>query len=221
MIKSLSNIIKQEKEKIKIPKKIRDVFPIQTIWEDGIFLVGKNKYSKTYKFTDINYAVASKEDKEAMFLDYSELLNSFDSGATTKITIVLRSVNKKNFEKEILLPLKEDNLNIYREEYNNMLLDKLKDSNGIIRELYLTISVFKKDYEEAKNYFRRISTDISSHLSELGSKCTELDAVEKLRLFHDFYRIGEEVDYNLDLKNKRKIGLDFKDYICPDSLSIT
>lgn len=219
MIKSLSNIIKQEKEKIKIPKKIRDVFPIQTIWEDGIFLVGKNKYSKTYKFTDINYAVASKEDKEAMFLDYSELLNSFDSGATTKITIVLRRVNKKNFEKEILLPLKEDNLNIYREEYNNMLLDKLKDSNGIIRELYLTISVFKKDYEEAKNYFRRISTDISSHLSELGSKCTELDAVEKLRLFYDFYRIGEEVDYNLDLKNKRKIGLDFKDYICPDSFS--
>ena len=219
MIKSLSNIIKQEKEKIKIPKKIRDVFPIQTIWEDGIFLVGKNKYSKTYKFTDINYAVASKEDKETMFLDYSELLNSFDSGATTKITIVLRRVNKKNFEKEILLPLKEDNLNIYREEYNNMLLDKLKDSNGIIRELYLTISVFKKDYEEAKNYFRRISTDISSHLSKLGSKCTELDAVEKLRLFHDFYRIGEEVDYNLDLKNKRKIGHDFKDYICPDSFS--
>lgn len=198
---------------------IRDVFPIQTIWEDGIFLVGKNKYSKTYKFTDINYAVASKEDKEVMFLDYSELLNSFDSGATTKITIVLRRVNKKNFEKEILLPLKEDNLNIYREEYNNMLLDKLKDSNGIIRELYLTISVFKKDYEEAKNYFRRISTDISSHLSKLGSKCTELDAVEKLRLFHDFYRIGEEVDYNLDLKNKRKIGHDFKDYICPDSFS--
>ena len=33
------------------------------------------------------YAVASREDKEAMFLEYSELLNSLDSGATTKITI--------------------------------------------------------------------------------------------------------------------------------------
>ena len=46
------------------------------IFDDGIFKVGKDKYSKTYRFTDINYAVASREDKEAMFLEYSELLNS-------------------------------------------------------------------------------------------------------------------------------------------------
>ena len=32
----------------------------------------------------------SEEDKEAMFLEYSELLNSFDTGATTKITILNR-----------------------------------------------------------------------------------------------------------------------------------
>lgn len=32
-------------------------------------------------------AVASRNDKEAMFLEYSELLNSLDSGATTKLTI--------------------------------------------------------------------------------------------------------------------------------------
>lgn len=34
-----------------------------------------------FKFEDINYAVASREDKETMFLEYSELLNSLDSGA--------------------------------------------------------------------------------------------------------------------------------------------
>ena len=78
----------------------------------------------TYKFTDINYATASREDKETMFLEYSELLNSFDSGATTKITIALRRLNQIDFEKEILLPLKEDRFDIYRKEYNQMLLDK-------------------------------------------------------------------------------------------------
>jgi hypothetical protein len=35
------------------------------------FQVGRDKFSKTYKFSDINYAVASREDKEAMFLEYS------------------------------------------------------------------------------------------------------------------------------------------------------
>ena len=44
-------------------------------------------------------------DKEEMFLEYSELLNSFDSGATTKITINNRRLNRLDFEKSILIPL--------------------------------------------------------------------------------------------------------------------
>lgn len=219
MIKALKLLEKQEKEDFGIPKNIQQVIPIQRIWKNGIFLVGKNKYSLTYKFTDINYAVASKEDKEAMFLDYSELLNSFDSGATTKITVALRRINKKDFEKEILLPFKNDGLDIYRQEYNQMLVDKAIGSNGMVREIYLTVSVVKKNYEEAKNYFRRISNDIISHLAKLGSRCVELDAREKLRILHDFYRIGEEVNYNLDIDTLIKRGHNFKDYICPNGFS--
>lgn len=219
MIKALQTIQKQEKEDFSIPKNIQQVIPVQRIWTNGIFLVGKNKYTLTYKFSDINYAVASKEDKEAMFIDYSELLNSFDSGATTKITVALRRINKKDFEKEILLPFKQDGLDIYRQEYNQMLLDKAIGSNGMVREIYLTVSVVKKNYEDAKNYFRRIGNDIVSHLSKLGSKCVELDAKEKLRILHDFYRIGEEVNYNLDINDLMKKGHNFKDYICPDGFS--
>ena len=74
MIKTLRNLFKQDKEKFVIPKSVQSVIPINTVWDDGIFLVGRNKYAKTYKFEDINYAVASHEDKEAMFLEYSELL---------------------------------------------------------------------------------------------------------------------------------------------------
>ena len=87
MLRTLKNLFKQDREKFVVPKSVQNVIPIKTIWEDGIFLVGRNKYAKTFKFEDINYAVASREDKEAMFLEYSELLNSLDSGATTKITI--------------------------------------------------------------------------------------------------------------------------------------
>lgn len=78
----------------------------------------ENKYSKCYKFTDINYAVASKDDKEEMFLEYSELLNSFDTGATTKITIINRRLNKIDFEQTMLLPMENDELDKFRKEYN-------------------------------------------------------------------------------------------------------
>ncbi|MFR5755980.1 MAG: VirB4-like conjugal transfer ATPase, CD1110 family [Lachnospiraceae bacterium] len=219
MIKTLKNIKNQEKGKSTIPKNVQEVIPIKKIYSDGIFLVGKNKYSIMYRFTDINYAVASKEDKETMFLDYSELLNSFDSGATTKITIALRRINKQDFKKDILLKFKEDGLDIYRQEYNQMLLDKSVNANGMVREIYLTISIFKKSYEDAKIYFRRISNDIISHLSKLGSKCCQLNLNDRLKILHDFYRIGEESNFNFDLKSEMKRGHNFKDYICPDSFS--
>ena len=219
MIKSISLIKRQEKEKFKIPKSVQETIPIKTIWKDGIFLVEQNKYAVTYKISDINYAVASREDKESMFLNYSELLNSFDSGTTTKITVALRRINQKNFEKEILINYKNDDLDKYRYEYNQMLLDKAIGSNGMMREIYITLSIFKKNYEEARNYFRRISTNIISHLNKLGSKCVQLDAKEKLRTLYDFYRIGEEVNFNIDLQEMMKKGHNFKDYICPDSVS--
>ena len=145
MIKTLRNLFKQDKEKFVVPKSMQAVIPIKIIWEDGIFLVGKNKYAKTFKFEDINYAVASREDKEAMFLEYSELLNALDSGATTKITINNRRLNKADFEQTILIPMAEDGLDKYRTEYNKMLLDKATGANSIVQDKYVTISVCKKN----------------------------------------------------------------------------
>ena len=218
MIKTLTNLFKQDKEKFVVPKGVQDVIPIKAIYDDGIFLVGKDKFAKSFKFTDINYAVASREDKEAMFLEYSELLNSFDSGATTKITINNRRLNRLDFEKTILLPLTGDELDVYREEYNKMLLDKATGANAIVQDKYITISVNKKNVEEARNYFARVGADLIAHFGRLGSKCHELETDERLRIIHDFFRVGEETSFRFDIKETRKKGHDFKDYVCPDSM---
>ena len=73
IVKTLSKATKLEKEKFTIPKSVQDAIPIQRIWSDGIFQIG-SRFSKTFSFTDINYSIAGKEDKTAMFLDYSALL---------------------------------------------------------------------------------------------------------------------------------------------------
>ena len=216
-MKSLRTLFKQDKEEFVVPNNVQDVIPVKRIWEDGIFLVGKNKYSKCYRFSDINYAVASKNDKEGMFLEYSELLNSFEVGATTKITILNRRLNKIDFENTILLPKNNDDLDIYREEYNKMLLDKTVGANSITQEKYITVSVNKKDIEDARSYFNRVGADLINHFSRLGSKCVELDAVDRLRIFHSFYRTGEENLFEFDTIKTMRKGHSFKDYICPDT----
>ena len=216
-MKTIRNLFKQDKEKFVPPKGVQDCIPIKTIYKDGIFETSKNKFSKCFRFTDINYAVASRLDKEAMFLDYSELLNSLDPGATSKITVLNRRLNRVDFEKNIMIPKANDNLDEYRDEYNKMLLDKALGSNSIIQEKFLTISVNKKSYEEAKTYFSRISADLSNHFNTLGSRCIELDATDRLRLAHDFYRVGEENIFTWDMLDNMRKGHSFKDYISPDS----
>lgn len=79
-----------------------------------------------------------------MFLEYSELLNSLDSGATTKITINNRRLNRLDFEQTILIPTTGDNLDEYREEYNKMLLDKATGANSIVQDKYITIPSIKR-----------------------------------------------------------------------------
>ena len=86
----------------------------------------------------------------------------------TKITINNRKVDIKKFKEDILIPLKQDNLDPYREEYNNMLLDKLSERDDIIQENYITVTVFKNTIEEARFTFSRITTEFSTYLHVLA-----------------------------------------------------
>ena len=40
MIKTLTNLLKQDKEKFVVPKGVQDYIPITAIYDDGIFRVG-------------------------------------------------------------------------------------------------------------------------------------------------------------------------------------
>lgn len=218
MIKTLLNTLKQDKETFEVPRSVQDAIPIRRLWPDGVFQFG-SKFSKTLRFSDINYAIASKEDKTAMFLDYSELLNALDAGSTTKITINNKRVARENVEQEILIPRRDDHLDGYRAEYNTMLLDKATNAaNSVVQERYITFSVHRKSAEEARSFFDRTMHDVTAHLHRLDSHCEELDAVERLRVLHDFYRPGEENGFRIDLRDCMRKGHSFKDAVCPDSL---
>lgn len=217
-MKKLSDLLKKDKEKFIIPKGVQDTIPVQRIWEDGIFLVGRNKYSKTFGFTDINYIVASEEDKEEMFLDYMQMLNSFESDTFIKFTILNSKIDNIEIENNIKIENAHDRLDKFRKEYNKLIEDSAKASNGIKQEKYVTVTVTKKSLEEARTTFRRIAIELNKHFKKLNSKCVELDANEKLKLLHNFYRQGEESSFNFNMIDNRQKGHSFKDYICADSM---
>ena len=131
------------------PKTAEDAVPVRRIWPDGVCLTDDGEYAKTWRVSDVNYAAASKEDKEAMFLGYSALLNSFDSDARAKVTVAVRRLDAEALGRRILIPPKGDGLDRYREEYNAMLMEKATGANSMVREIYLTIAVGGRSIQEA------------------------------------------------------------------------
>ena len=116
------------------------------------------------------------------------------------------------------MPMQWDGLDDYREEYNQMLLDKATNGNGIVQEKFLTVSVRKKDVDAARSFFARVEADLSSHFAALGSTCGSMNAMERLQILHRFYRRGEENEFRFSLRDSARKGHSFRDYICPDSI---
>ena len=212
MIKTLHNVLKRDRERFTIPKTVQDIIPVKTIWNDGIFKVG-NLFSKTFQFSDINYAMLSAEDTKDLFLKYSDVINSFEYGATYKLTIALERYNQKALQESVLMPMREDELDRLRKESNARITHDAMSAGNFRHLRYLTVSAYKKDIKDARAYFNRIASELSSTLSRLGSHCEELDTTDKLALLHNFFRPNEKTTFFFDAVDMAKKGHDFKDYI--------
>ena len=207
-----------ERDTFTIPKSVQKSIPINKVYKDGIFQVS-GKFSKTWRFFDVNYKVASPEKQMELFVAYCAFLNALPVNATAKITLFNRTLNQKEFSRALLMPFKADGLDQFRVEYNDLLADKAADSNNLIQEKYITISVEAKSLEDAKAFFNRVGTALTTSLSRMDSVVREINLSERLRLFHDLFRPGEEQEYRFDLTETMRRGHSFKDAIAPDCLT--
>lgn len=217
MSKTLRAANRSERVPFKIPRSVQQSIPIQCIYRDGIWQVN-GKYSQTWRFADINYSLASYEDQRDMFTSYCGVLNSLPTDAVTKITIYNRRLNNSDFQRSVLMQERGDTMDKYRQEYNQVLIEKASASNNLIQDKYITVSVARKSADEARAFFHRVDADLSKNLGRLDSGAKALDAYERLRIFHDFFRPGEEQFYKFDLGETMRLGRSFKDCIAPDGM---
>ena len=210
--------LNKAKDKYRVPKRVQDVIPIQTIYDSGVFRLPGNKYSMSYSFTDINYTSEDEEAQEEMLKKYYSLLNSFDPYSTMKLTIYRHKLDRVAFEQDYLLPPKGDGMDGYRDDANTVMMTAANGRSAAVKDRFFTVSVNKKNMEEVDEYFSRIERDLNRHFGELGSDVHAMKVDERLRIFHDFFRAGEEAYYHFDIAEARKKGHSFKDYICPDTM---
>lgn len=218
MIKSLLAANKSEKDRFVIPRSVQQSIPIRCVYSDGIWHTGR-KHSRTWRFADINYAAASEEERRSIFLSYCAVLNSLPTDAAAKITIINRRINPVDFQRQILMKERGDELDRYRRESNQILTRRAAESNNLVQEKYITLSIPQRKIEETRTYFRRVDANLSKSFGRLDSGAKPLTTHDRLRILHDFFRPGEEQYFAFDQTAAIRRGLDFRDLICPDGLA--
>ena len=197
----------------KAPKSIQETIEIEKVAVNGIFEVSKNRYSKCYRFHDINYTTTNEEEQIDIFERYCKFLNSLD--CAFKITVNNKNKDMEKLRDYILLAYQGDGYDEFRRIYNDIIEEKIREGRqGIEQERYLTITIERKNFEEAKAQFATIEATVHKAFSELGTDIIPLDGNERLKVLHNFYHLGEEDTFDFDIKNAAKVGADFRNDLC-------
>ena len=204
-------------ESFRVPRSVQESIPVRKIYRDGIWLCG-GRYSKMWRFQDVNYAVASEADQSEILMRYCSVINAWPDDAYVQVLTNNRRIDPVEFENTMLMHLRGDDMDRLREEYNQIVRERTEWSNNIFREKYIVLSVQRRSIEEARSFFARAGTELASGFGRLSSQLTELSSHDRIRILHDFFRSGEEQYFNFDLSQAMARGQDFQDYIAPDSL---
>lgn len=207
--------LKKEKEKrLSAQKSI----PYREMAKDGICRVQEKYYSKTIRFYDINYQLAQNEDKNAIFENWCDFLNYFDSSIHFQVSFINHHSSMKEFESAIQIRPQNDAFDDVRMEYAQMLKNQLaKGNNGLVRTKYITFGIKAENIREAKPKLERIEADILNNFKVLGVSAYPLSGEERLQILYETFNPEEKVPFQFSYDRVLRSGMGTKDFIAPTS----
>ena len=211
--KKKSSVDKQNEKKISAQNTIR----YKEMAKDGICRVQGKTYSKTIRFYDINYQLAQNEDKNAIFENWCDFLNYFDSSIHFQLSFINHKSNMKEFERVIRIRPQNDPFDDVRMEYAQMLKNQLaKGNNGLVKTKYITFSVEADNIKQAKPKLERIESDILNNFKILGVPAYPLNGVERLQILYETFN-PDQSGFNFEYGQLLQSGLGTKDFVAPTS----
>ncbi|SFC56100.1 Type IV secretory pathway, VirB4 component [Butyrivibrio sp. YAB3001] len=188
------------------------------MFPDGICRVGKDFYSKTIQFQDINYQLAQQEDQTEIFEEWCSFLNFFDSSVHFQLSFLNMSTDAEKFEKKIAIRHRDDGYDRVRDEYSRMLFRQMQaGNNGLTKTKYLTFGIHADSMKSAKPRLIHIETDLLNNFKRLGVLAQTLNGKERLELMHAQFHMGDDAKFFFDWKDTVRAGASVKDAIAPSS----
>ena len=192
--------------------------PYREMAKEGICRVQDKYYSKTIRFYDINYQLAQNEDKNAIFENWCDFLNYFDSSIHFQLSFINRRSSMEEYESAIRIMPQNDAFDDVRMEYAQMLKNQLaKGNNGLVRTKYITFGIGAENFREAKPKLERIEADILNNFKVLGVQAYPLSGEERLQILYETFNQEENEPFRFSYNQVLRSGMNTKDFVAPPS----
>lgn len=222
---------------LNVPKTVQESIPYLGVYENGIIQTSDDMYSKMYAIPDANFLIEDTEKQKEIFGNFMELLGSFGPEVHIQQVIYNKTIKPSEFEDKVLMQMRNDKLNEYREEMNEMLIDKMaKTKNNLRHEKYFILSVKAEDITSAKSHFERLDAEVEKGflktVDDNKADAKPLSLVDRLSVLYDIYNMDSNVPFyrrvkmknetameSFNMRHVQKMGLTSKDVIGPPSLT--
>lgn len=213
---------KRRNVQFRIPTSVADSIPIIATYDEGMFEIAPNKYSKAYLFSDINYKTAKPAEQAEIFCNLRDFYNYFSEDVHISICVDNRVISNEQLEREVFYKMTGDKYDKHRIEYNRIMAMQMKAGNNNMRvEKCLVVTVDAPEPMEALLRFHKLDIEICDNFRKMGVTARVVSTTERLAYFHDKFRPGHEGQFRINYDFLKNEGLSEKDYIAPPSFDFS
>lgn len=224
---------KKHKKGTTIPITVTDSIPYEYVYENGIIEIAPGKFSKSYHIPEANFKTSSHQEQWLLAQRYSEFLGEIDPNILIQITLYNKTMDIAKFQEEVLFDMCADKLNHLREEYNQMLVEKMTNAKNNLQTIkILTLTLEENGIDNATEKFMQLDSIISDSLATMTKHdAMPLSIMERMEILNTIYNQdstvplyrkeiieGHEAE-SFSLENCAKQGITTKDVIAPSCLS--
>lgn len=139
---------------MKMAKSVQEVLDFEAITIEGTIVSKGGNYSRLYSLTDSNFITESDERQGDIILDYAKFVNRFPDNVEISIVIVNKRNTTEQLSKSYHLKPQGDGFDNYRDDYNHIIDEKIKDGhNDISKDKYILMNVHADNLSDANITF--------------------------------------------------------------------
>ena len=225
----------------KMAKSVQDVLDFEAITVEGTIVSKGGNYSRLYSLTDSNFITESDEKQNDIVLDYAKFVNRFPGNVDISIVIVNKRNTTEQLSKSYHLKPQGDGFDEYRDDYNYIIDEKIKDGhNDISKDKYILMNVRANSVSDANITFDAAEISLQEAIKQINRVGVKsLDALQRLKVMREILCGVEGVPFDeeygryflhthdgegndivsLDTARLKKEGVSVKDLIAPQMIS--